>query len=485
MATTTTEPEIIRRLTPVEPTRLSMERTSAPHIAVFPFMSRGHAIPLLHLCATLLRRGLELTIFSTPSNSPFYRQSLPKDSGIRIIDLPFPSHPDLPKGCESTEQLPSMDMFLPFLNAVKELRDSFEQSLSEIAAVNPPICLISDTFLYWTQYVAEKLSIPRLTFMGTSAYATCLSLAIAAYGSPIPKDSEPVLLPGLPHEVRLAHVEVPPTFRSLDPKDPSWTFVLETGAAKLRSYGEILNSFYELEPEFVKTLNTQGQRYWCVGPMCLWDEPKPVEIPKTERAECLDWLDMKDEGSVLYVAFGSQARLEEAQMREIGAGLEGSGLNFLWVVRGEPKLDDGFGDRVKGRGLVIRGWVPQVEVLSHNAVGGFMSHCGWNSLLESLVYGVPILGWPMMAEQSLNGKMVEEELGVGSRVVWGEGEKGEVVEREVVEREVVELMRGEKGRRARERGTEIKEKARRAVHEGGSSYNNLSWLINELCERKK
>ncbi|ERN06960.1 hypothetical protein AMTR_s00005p00267220 [Amborella trichopoda] len=90
-----------------------------------------------------------------------------------------------------------------------------------------------------------------------------------------------------------------------------------------------------------------------------------------------------------------------------------------------------------------------------------------------------------MAEQSLNGKMVEEELGVGSRVVWGAGENGEVVEREVVEREVVELMREEKGGKARERGREIKEKARRAVGDSGSSYNNLSELIDELCKRKK
>ncbi|ERN07187.1 UDP-glycosyltransferase 90A1 [Amborella trichopoda] len=484
MAAAKTEPEFTRGLAPVESSGLSIERTSAPHIAVFPFMSRGHAIPLLHLCATFLRRGLELTIFSTPSNTPFYRQCLPQDPKIRIIDLPFPSYPDLPKGCESTEQLPSMDMFPTFLNAVKELRDSFEQSLSEIAAVNPPICLISDTFLYWTQYVAEKLSIPRLTFMGMSAYATCLSMAIATYGSPIPKDSEPVLLPGLPHEVRLTHVEVPPTFRTLDPKDPSWAFVMEAGVATFRSYGEILNSFYELEPEFVEALNTQGRRYWCVGPMCLWDEPKLVERPKTEQAECLDWLNTKEEGSVLYVAFGSQARLEEAQLREIGTGLEGSGVNFLWVVKGEAKLDDGFRDRVKGRGLVIQGWVSQVEVLSHNAVGGFMSHCGWNSVLESLVFGVPILGWPQMAEQSLNAKMVEEELGVGSRVVWGVGEKGEIVEREVVAREVVELMSGEKGRKARERAREIKEKARKAVGEGGSSHNNLSGFIDEFCKRK-
>ncbi|ERN06962.1 hypothetical protein AMTR_s00005p00267260 [Amborella trichopoda] len=259
IASTTAEPELTRRLIHVQPTSLSMERTSAPHIAVFPFMSRGHAIPLLHLCAALLHRGLKLTIFSTASNSPFCKQSLPQDPGICITDLPFPSHPDLPKGCESTEQLPSMDMLLPFLNAVKELRDSFEQSLSEIAEVNPPICLISYTFLYWTQYVAEKLSIPRLTFMGMSAYATCLSMAITAYGSPIPKDSEPVLLPGMPHEVRLTHVKVLPEFRTLDPKDPSLAFILETHAAKRRSYGEILNSFYELEPEFVETSNGQGR----------------------------------------------------------------------------------------------------------------------------------------------------------------------------------------------------------------------------------
>lgn len=161
-------------------------------------------------------------------------------------------------------------------------------------------------------------------------------------------------------------------------------------------------------------------------------------------------------------------------------------MNFLWVVRKkESELGEGFEERVKETGIVVREWVDQKEILMHQSVQGFLSHCGWNSVLESICAGVPILAWPMMAEQPLNARMVVEEIKVGLRVETCDGTVKGLVKWEGLMKMVRELMEGEMGKEVRIKVEELAELAKMAMEENtGSSWRTLDMLINEFCNNK-
>uniref|UniRef100_A0A453A7S1 Uncharacterized protein n=1 Tax=Aegilops tauschii subsp. strangulata TaxID=200361 RepID=A0A453A7S1_AEGTS len=163
-----------------------------------------------------------------------------------------------------------------------------------------------------------------------------------------------------------------------------------------------------------------------------------------------EWLDAMCTGSVVYASFGSLVRVLHEQLYEVGHGLEDSGRPFLWVVKesevaASPEVLEwlpALEARTAGRGLVVRGWAPQLAILSHRAVGAFVTHCGWNSLLESVAHGVPVVTWPHLADQFLNERLAVDVLGVGV--------------------------------------PEYGERARTAMAIGGSSYQNLTRLIQRF-----
>jgi len=188
---------------------------------------------------------------------------------------------------------------------------------------------------------------------------------------------------------------------------------------------------------------------------------------------------------ILYVAFGSQADISAEQIQEIAKGLELSNTFFLWVTRQNVlEHSAGLEDRVKNRALIVKEWVDQNEVLNHKSNKGFLSHCGWNSILESICAKVPILALPFMAEQHLNARMVTEEIGVGLRIMPRNGSVRGFVEAEEIEKMVRELMEGEKGEMVRKKVKELGENAEEAMKEGGSSWSTLGLLIDDACARK-
>lgn len=229
-----------------------------------------------------------------------------------------------------------------------------------------------------------------------------------------------------------------------------------------------------------------------VGPLIKHDEA----VAESD-AFILSWLDNQECDSVLFVALGSGGTMTSEQLSELALGLEMSKQKFVFVVRkpsdidvcgtyfnagsnvDDPKtyLPEGFLDRTKGVGLVVPTWAPQVHVLGHKATGGFLSHCGWNSTLESMAYGVPIIAWPLFAEQRINATLLTEEVGVAVKpegVLQG-GRR--VVRREEVERVVRLVMEGEEGKVMRNRMGELKESAAKALKHGGSSYDSLSCVV--------
>ncbi|KAF7848570.1 hypothetical protein BT93_L1834 [Corymbia citriodora subsp. variegata] len=253
-----------------------------------------------------------------------------------------------------------------------------------------------------------------------------------------------------------------------------------------------------------------AKKVWVVGPVSLCNRNVADKAERGQQAaideqSCLSWLNAKEPNSVLYVSFGSLARLTPKQLLEIAYGLEASSCSFIWAVgkifepmeNGEGGREDwlpsGLEERLEEskRGLIIRGWAPQLLILEHPSVGGYMTHCGWNSTLEGVSAGVPMVTFPHSAEQFFNEKLITDVLRIGVQVgsmeltSWN-AQPGPPVGREKVEAAVRKVMDGgEKAAEMRRRAKELGEKAKRAVEEGGSSYEEAEALIQELKSRKK
>jgi hydroquinone glucosyltransferase len=254
--------------------------------------------------------------------------------------------------------------------------------------------------------------------------------------------------------------------------------------------GILVNSFLEIERGPIKALNEEasvkGNPYvYPVGPIIQ----TVTSSGDADGLECLSWLDKQQSCSVLYVSFGSGGTLSQEQIVELALGLEFSNHKFLWVVRAPSSsansaylsaqndvdplqfLPSGFLERTKEKGLVIPSWAPQIQILSHRSVGGFLTHCGWNSILESVVHGVPLITWPLFAEQKMNAVLLSEGLKVGMRTRVNEND---IVERVEVAKVIKYLMEGEEGEKLRNNMKELKQAASNAVKEDGSSTKTIS-----------
>lgn len=372
------------------------------------------------------------------------------------------------------------------------MKQPFEALLKEMVGNGSrPICVISDFFLSWTLDTCRSFDIPRVVSHGMGV----LPMVVLKTVSSMDVQREPTSVSG--SVVELPDLSLPFALdrsdlqtRSNDPEDdPFSRMIWEVEEADRNSWGVIVNSFQELECEYVAALEAlhKQAKAWCVGPVLLYDYiPRGTRgsHDKSESCPYIKWLDEQDGSSaVIYVSFGTQARLSGDQMDEIAYGLEMAGCRFIWaVLSGTWASDEGWERRVEGRGLVVCDWVDQRSILAHPAVGGFLSHCGWNSVLESLSMGVPLLAWPMGAEQPLNAKYVAMGLKAGLMVSQG---LITALDRRVICDGIKELMGGEKGRRARERAGLFGTMARHAVEKGGSSDKKLDELIKCLAANKR
>ncbi|MCO5591851.1 hypothetical protein L7F22_045844 [Adiantum nelumboides] len=280
----------------------------------------------------------------------------------------------------------------------------------------------------------------------------------------------------------------------------SFDYVLRCTARWRDVTGVLLNTVYELEKEVVEGLKgilAPELDLKAVGPTLPasflkgeMNSSGGSSAESTEAQRCLMWLDEQPEASVLYVAFGTIACLSEAQAHELAMGLEASKERFLWVVRipdqqqhhkGSSEqaqlLPSRFEERTKGRGVVLWEQAPQKKILAHWAIGGFLTHCGWNSTLVALCRGVPMLCYPMFVDQGMNGKWVVEVLHAGKLLKRSGG--GGIVSREEVERMVREVLTHTSPLRAT--AARMKEVASHAALDpAGSSFKNLSAFVETL-----
>jgi UDP:flavonoid glycosyltransferase YjiC (YdhE family) len=263
----------------------------------------------------------------------------------------------------------------------------------------------------------------------------------------------------------------------------------------------VFNSFHDLEWDYLEHYTTTlGRRAWLVGPVALASKDAATrgtsKGPSPDADGCQQWLDTKPEGSVVYGSFGTMSHFSPPELRELARGLDLSGKNFVWVIGGADTeesewMPDGFAELMArgDRGFIIRGWAPQMLILTHPAVDGFVTHCGWNSTLEAVSAGVPMVTWPRYADQFYNEKLVVELLkvgvGVGSADYASKLETRRVIGAEVIAEAIGRVMGDNEDAEAiRERAKELGEKARRAVVKGGSSYDDVGHLVHELMARR-
>ncbi|KAL6324842.1 hypothetical protein AAG906_018369 [Vitis piasezkii] len=350
------------------------------HILAFPYPAQGHMLPLLDLAHQLLLTNLNLTLtlVVTPKNLPFLNPLLSAHpTCIETLVLEFPLHPSLPPGVENVKDIGNLGN-VPIINA--------------LAKLHSPILHCDHLWLN----ADTALSLPVVSF------------------------------PQLPNTPSFRAEHLPSICRLYRGSDPDWAFVRDCMTANTLSWGRVFNTFDALEGEYLDHLRTQmgHHRVWGVGPLNLPSGSGSMDRgnPSLESAAfdaVMGWLDGCPDGSVVYVCFGSQKLLKPNQVEALASGLEGSGGRFIWVMRAGSSPPDGFEERVGERGKVIKGWAPQVSILSHRAVGGFLSHCGWNSLIEGVVCGAMILGWPMEADQYVNAMRLVDNLGAAVRVCEG------------------------------------------------------------------
>ncbi|XP_057440713.1 probable UDP-glucosyl transferase 73B6 [Lotus japonicus] len=457
------------------------------HIFFFPFLASGHIIPTVDMAKSFAAKGVKATIITTPLNAPLISKAIQKSkTTIHIQTIEFPNVEDgLPKGCENMDSLPSPFLVPTFIKATRLFQEPFEQLLLQ----QHPNCVIADVLFPWATDSTAKFAIPRLVFHGTSFFSLCANECIRLYNpcKNVSSDTETFIIPNLPGQIKLTRMQMPGT--------DFFKFLEEVTESEVRSYGVVVNSFYELEGVYADHYrNVIGRKAWHIGPLSLCSRNDNIKQKATrgkeasiDQYECLKWLDTKKQNSVVYICFGSMPRFPGFLLREIAMGLEASGKPFIWVVRegGEEDASDellNIEERLQGKGLIIKGWAPQVLILEHEAIGAFVTHCGWNSTLEAVVAGVPIVTWPIVAEQFYNEKLVTEVLQIGVPVgakKWGPLEEDRVKWDEV-EKALRKIMEGEEAEEIRNKAKVLSKQAMHAVEEGGSSCSDLNALIDEL-----
>ncbi|PON56167.1 UDP-glucuronosyl/UDP-glucosyltransferase [Parasponia andersonii] len=482
------------------------------HFVMLPLGAQGHLIPMIDIARVLARRiNVIVTIVTTPRNTARFNSIIQRDiqSGlpIRVSQLQFPhAETGLPEGSESLDTLPSPTFLKNYMHALSLLQQPLEKILQEL---NPnPSCMVSDKHIIWAAETAQKFRIPRVLFDGMSCFARLFDhmLCTSKAHESVSDLSKPFLVPGLPDRVELNRAQLPGSF------NPGLDQVLNDMRNKVKeaeqgAFGVLINSFEELEGEYVK-IHTEksGEKIWCIGPVSLCNKD---DLDKAQRGNdnynasndrdkdsLFTWLDSWGQNSVVYACLGSLNRLTPPQLAELGLALEASKRPFVWVIRGANKgeefeewlKEDGFEERTRGQGFLIRVWAPQVLILSHPAIGAFLTHCGWNSTLEGVCAGVPMVTWPLFAEQFYNEKFIVQvkEIGVrvGAEVVVHLGEEerfGGLVKRDQIREAIDKVMdEGKEGEERRGRARKLAKSAKEAVDEGGSSYTNITLLLDDI-----
>ncbi|XP_010026163.2 UDP-glycosyltransferase 72E1 [Eucalyptus grandis] len=465
-----------------------------PHAVLLASPGMGHLIPVVELGKRLAtHHGFDVTVFVVAADASITKSSLFKPSQSSPLNLELLPPVDISALVDSTASLVTQLMIM-----MREALPSLRAAIS--AMKSRPTALIVDMFGTEALAIAEEFDMLKYVFITSTAWF----LAVTVHFPYIDEEAEHK------HRIMKRPLDIPGC-RSIRHEDTLDLFLDQTnknlfsGFARVgmeisNADGILVNTWQDLEPLTLCALKDEKSLGRVAKAPVYPVGPLTRPIGQSSKSEVMDWLDMQPTESVIYVSFGSGGTLSAKQTSELAWGLELSQHKFIWVVRppvdgdasanffnvtnshdGTPSyLPNGFYTRIGKRGMVVPMWAPQNEILAHESIGGFFSHCGWNSTLESMVNGVPMVAWPLYAEQQMNAAMLAEELGVAVRPKTQLN--AAVIEREEIAgmvRRVMEL----KGNEMRGKVKELQASAKRVLTQGGSSYNSLARVSKE-CELK-
>eukprot|EP00253_Pinus_taeda_P024979 PITA_24979 len=501
-------------------------------IVAIPFNGQGHVFPCIELCKRLAARGLHITIIADSSVSDTLRTVADQSSssGLRITFIELESeeeeelgdsapHPDH-HGHDHMEQ-----------QQQKAMEEILQKKLS-----TPPLCIIGDVMMGWVPELCKKLGIPRVSFFTSGACSLAFEYAIWKHRSSVDQlqhdDKQAAfLVPGFPPSMSITPSDLqhiappfppggggppPPPGRGHPPRpaggpqgskpkfppgrrppppppgskshSPPWMNGIKD------CVGILVNTCEELESPFIEY----------IGTTVTHDSAIRGKKSSIDEEQCLEWLNSKSPASVLFVSFGSEVGPSVEETRELALGLETAQKPFIWVLQdhyndrppppdhppcnqgnsegegAEDMLPEGFEDRIEGLGLIIRGWAPQLLILSHPSTGGFLSHCGWNSTVESIGLGVPILAWPIRGDQHYNAKLLVKNLQIAAMI--DKPTQNGLVSRKEIGHGVKLLMESEHGAQLRERAASLKLKFRSTCFL--SSQSVLDTFLDHLLRKQ-
>ncbi|KAI3837133.1 hypothetical protein MKX03_022182 [Papaver bracteatum] len=469
------------------------------HVVCIPYPLQSHISAMMKLAKILHFQGFHITFVNTEFNHQRILNTRGPDSLTGLPDFSFetisdglpPTDPNAGQDILALVGATQKNCLEPFRNLINKLKNS-----NTCSNVPPVSYIISDACMSFTLHAGKELGIPVISYWAISFcfFASFLHYPEFAKRGLVPLREESITdeyldtavewIPGM-KDIRIR--DLPSSFLITDPNNAMIEFSLQVIGRAYEATAMLFNTFDALEMEVLTAFKSQLSLppIYTIGPLpLLLNQISKNELQSLgsnmwkEDIKCLKWLDSKEPNSVMYVNFGSTTIITIHQLVEFAWGLANSKHNFLWIVRpdlvaGESAmLPPEFVEETKERGL-LTSWCPQEDVLNHPSVAGFLTHSGWNSTLESLSSGVPLICWPFHGDQQTNSRYSCKNWGVGTEI-------DSAVQRNEVEKLVRQLMESEKGREMKNKALEWKKKAEEATSLGGSSYVNINKIVTDI-----
>ncbi|KAL7262766.1 hypothetical protein ACSBR1_001014 [Camellia fascicularis] len=471
-----------------------------PHAVCIPYPAQSHIKGMMKLAKLLHHMGFYITFVNTEFNQNRLIKAGGPDSLNGFPNFQFKTIPDSlpPSDPDSNQDITLLcrsirrNLLTPFRNLLAQLNDDDNTTTPSVT------CIVSDGIMPFTIRAAHELRIPVAVFW---TFAACAFMGYYQYRALLDKGLTPLkdasyltngyldtVIDWIPAMKDIRLKDLPTFLQTTDPNDEIFNLCMESAESASQASAIGFHTFDALEQDLLDALSSMFPHVYTIGPLqLLLNQQVSPELESLrynlwkEEAECLQWLDSKEPGSVIYVNFGSIVVMSLQHLIEFAWGLANSNHHFLWVIRPDLVIGDlailppEFEADTKEKGL-IAGWCPQEKVLNHPSVGAFLTHSRWNSTIESLTAGVPMMCWPFFGDQVTNCKYTCNEWEVGMEI-------DNNVKRDEVEKLVREFMEREKGKKMKNKALEWKNLAEKATGPDGSSTFNLDKLVNVLLSR--